>query len=828
MRGHNAVCEADDRLLQRFVRIELLPTKAAERKRLAHAGFAVATIDHITQPKQAEQVLQKQLQQYQALVDNSQGLMCMHDLDGRFLFVNAASAALLGYQPAEMIGKNARQFLAPDVQYLYDDYLARIRRQRTDSGFIRVMTKTGQERIWQYSNVRYEEAGKPSYVLGHAQDVTDRIGAEAARRESEKRFRTLIKGSIQGIVIHRNWVPLFANQRYAEILGYASPNEILQLDSLLPILAPQERQCVAGYVQAHQLGQAVAAQQEHQALRKDGTPIWLDVQIQEVWWDDEPALQVVISDITARKRLDAALQESERRFRDLIEGSIQGVVIHRQGKPLFVNQAYVEIFGYETPDDILQMEHLILEIGVPHERTRLLGYLQSRMRGEPAPMHYESQGIRRDGSTIWLDNVVSVVSWEGVPAVQTTTIDITPRKQAEAALQRAYDDLERRVEERSAALRVANRQLQQEMTTRQLIEEEQRKLAALVHHSNDFIAMATLEGQVVFVNDAGRKMVGLDRLHSASPKVITDFHFSDYDALLRDHILPTVQAHGHWIGETQLRHFKTGEPIDVLADCFFITDLHRGNAVGLATIQRDITARKRTEARMRHLHTQLRSLAARRLEIQEEERKRIARELHDELGQALTALHMDLAWFSQHRPLEPMTIPHKVAGMLDLTNRMFRSVEGLVTSLRPRILDDLGLAAAAEWLLQDFQIRTGIVVTQRLDVDASRLDAQQSLAIFRILQEALTNAVRHANATRIDVDLCTEHASLHLIVRDNGCGITEEALTNPHALGLLGMRERIAPLEGEVHVVGDPDQGTVITVRLALADQGSTTIGEQA
>src|SRR5438093_10805650 len=135
---------------------------------------------------------------------------------------------------------------------------------------------------------------------------------QRAERESDARFRDLIEGSIQGIVIHRNFIPLFANQAYATILGYASPDDIITMGSLLPIFPPAERARLTGYVQARQEGRSVSGQQEHQAVRKDGTLIWLDAKIREIIWEGERALQVTIFDITERKRAEAALwQQAE-------------------------------------------------------------------------------------------------------------------------------------------------------------------------------------------------------------------------------------------------------------------------------------------------------------------------------------------------------------------------------------------------------------------------------------------------------------------------------------------------------------------------------------
>jgi two-component system cell cycle sensor histidine kinase PleC len=155
------------------------------------------------------------------------------------------------------------------------------------------------------------------------------VDQQRAERESDARFRDLIEGSIQGIVIHRNFVPLFANQAYAAILGYESPEEILKMGSLLPIFPPTERARLAGYVQARQEGRSVPGHQEHHALRKDGTPIWLDAKIREIMWEGERALQVTIFDITERKRAEEALQQQAEALA-LANAELQRGIAERQ------------------------------------------------------------------------------------------------------------------------------------------------------------------------------------------------------------------------------------------------------------------------------------------------------------------------------------------------------------------------------------------------------------------------------------------------------------------------------------------------------------------
>ncbi len=239
---------------------------------------------------------------------------------------------------------------------------------------------------------------------------------------------------------------------------------------------------------------------------------------------------------------------------------------------------------------------------------------------------------------------------------------------------------------------------------------------------------------------------------------------------------------------------------------------------------RDISGRKAKEDKLRRSREQLRELSARLLSIREEERTRIAREIHDRLGQALTGLKMDVAWLQRHlrgEPVEPLdedrpALLHRTKAMSELIDTTIQAVRRMSTELRPAILDDLGLVPALEWQLQEFQARTGIERRLVCLVEETTLDADGCTTAFRILQEALTNVARHAKATRVEASLEETAGYLILRVQDNGRGITDMAINDPHAIGLLGMRERALSHGGEFEIDGITGRGTTVTARLPL------------
>jgi len=276
------------------------------------------------------------------------------------------------------------------------------------------------------------------------------------------------------------------------------------------------------------------------------------------------------------------------------------------------------------------------------------------------------------------------------------------------------------------------------------------------------------------------------------------------DALLRS------AARKNCRGEIRLQSRKV-VPLPVH---FSLSPLRVDGTRAICLIASDLSETKRAEQELRTSSEQLRSLAARLVSVREEEQARISREVHDELGQALTAVKMDLAWLAGRLPKTNIQMLQRIRTTRQLAARTIQSVRRISTELRPDVLD-LGLAAAVEWQAQDFQTRTGIQCTVRLpsqEVTAPHA----STALFRIFQETLTNVARHAKATRVEVVLQKQRDRLVLLIRDNGRGFHSANPALSKSLGLLGMRERAAILGGQVNISSAPGKGTRVTAWIPL------------
>lgn len=219
----------------------------------------------------------------------------------------------------------------------------------------------------------------------------------------------------------------------------------------------------------------------------------------------------------------------------------------------------------------------------------------------------------------------------------------------------------------------------------------------------------------------------------------------------------------------------------------------------------------------------LHALAAHLQVVREEERKALARELHDEFGQKLTALQIDLNWLDRKlQPLQPglaTEMQDKIVAMMPLVEQLTEMTQAICASLRPGMLDDLGLLAAIEWQVEDCERRTGLKCTLSIPSEDIVLERDDALALFRILQEALTNVVRHAQATQVTIRLLIADGELEMDVQDNGRGFAPEACPVSKALGLLSMRERAIGFQGTVNIQSKPGQGTTVQVRMPLVQR---------
>ncbi len=574
-------------------------------------------------------------------------------------------------------------------------------------------------------------------------------------------------------------------------------------------------------------------------IKKNGTLFWSYVS--NSWFDHPVHGKTIISnqtDITDRIRANEALIESENRYRDLFNSVPVGLKItNPAGEYIDANVAAMEMFGYPDRKTLLGSITLDEYVNV-EDRERW----QDEIAHHEFIQGYEVQRKKYDGTPIWVRlNIHAVKNVDDqVIYYQSSMEDITERKQAEDELFLSLDKIKHN-QKLLLGISRAGEAVQRTRSSYQqvykIIGGEMAKLGLQTLIFNLSTDGNYLELQYYNLPDsilnAIMQLTELSPLDFRFPLKPGGFHQRLIDAgevvftkpgtepiheMLPEHMRPLSKKIASIVGLDRVIY----APLIVHDQSFGILAV---NGQGLRI--EDIPAIKTLATHAciaientmlfdaeRAAHQQMVDLTNYLQVVREEERTYMAREIHDEFGQRLTALKMDISWLTNHLPKEDPTIVEKVNGMDKLVDESIQLVRQVAVDLRPGLLDDLGLTAALEWQAQDFTKRTGIEYDLYLgDTDLPPIQERDTV-LFRVFQEALTNIARHSKATKITVNLIAEHDFIQLKIHDNGIGIASETLNGTKSLGLLGMRERARSLGGDVEIIGIPDQGTTVLVKI--------------
>ena len=421
-------------------------------------------------------------------------------------------------------------------------------------------------------------------------------------------------------------------------------------------------------------------------------------------------------------------------------------------------------------------------LGPPEEVPKFL----SQMRDPVPGVHHAGSWLhkKKDGSIINVDIITHDIYYEGKPARLVLANDITERMKTELALKQS---------------------------------EEINRL--IMSSSLDAIVCMDQQGSIIFWNPQAEKVFGWEKEEVIGRQ-------------LAETIIPVQHRQRHKDGLA--KYLATGEG-PVLNKLIEITAINKngiefnvqlaiipvrenGNEFFCSFIQ-DITERKKAERQLKESYEQLRQLASHLQDVREEEQKRIAREVHDELGQQITGLKMDIAWiWKRISGLQGLTtIEEKLKEMTLLLDAAVQTIRKIASELRPSILDDLGVIAALEWQTKEFEKRFMIPVHFSTSVNHLDIDPGVATGLFRLYQESLTNIARHSGASRVNAELMVESEHIRLSVKDDGKGFDTQKIHGRKTLGLLGMKERVLMMSGQLNIKSKPGKGTEVTIKVPLA-----------
>jgi PAS domain S-box-containing protein len=615
-------------------------------------------------------------------------------------------------------------------------------------------------------------------------DITERRRAEEDLRRSETKFRTLYDFTSDAIMLLDEKGFFDCNPAALAMFGCASREEICSKHpaDVSPLMQPDGTDSLT--LANQQIATAVEKghhQFEWIHKRADtGEAFAADVLLSAMELDGKRVLQATIRDISKLKQAQAAVSKAQAMQRAIFDstGDFIWAVDCQDFRLLTFNRAFYDyslqqrgkrLLVGQRPEDLLPNADYI---------ERWHGYYQRALASGPFTTEYLSSSGK-----VTLLLTFSLLKHDGaVFGISVFGKDITERKRAEETVSKAH-----------------------------------AMQRAIFDSTDDFIWS---------VDSQDFRLLTFNR-------AMYDYFLQQRGIRLRvgqrpEDRLPDADYIERWRGYYQralasgpfTTEYRTVSGKVTLLLTFSLLK-HDGAVFGISVFGKDITERKREEEDLRVSHEQLRALAARVQAVREEESTRLAREIHDVLAQELTSLKVDVAVLTRlldqsAAEVDRILVREKLRGMTVTTDTAIQLVQKIATELRPVVLDSFGLCAAIEWQVKEFQARTGIRCKARLPSKDPPLDRDGSTALFRILQESLTNVARHAAATAVEVLLQCQAGYAILTIQDNGRGIQASQANAPGAVGLLGLRERALLLGGRCDISGRPGEGTRVEARLPL------------
>jgi len=890
----------------RWLLIRSVPLRDASGKITKWYG----TKTDITERKQAEELLRETDTKLNEAQQLSKIGYWERDLVADRITWSEGTWRIFGVEPSNGVLSQAQlqEFVHPDdrqlQQHAFNEALQgsqlydveyRIFRPDGDVRFVHVRDQ-----------IVYDKTGKPVRMFGVVQDITERKRAEQAIRESEERYRALFTFSPDAIYVHGEEKVTLVNPAMCQLLGANEPSQLIG-KSVFEIVHLQYHEKMRERWKVVFGGQP-APLLEEKFIRLDGTVVDVEVSAVAIDWHGSKRVQVMVRDITERKRMEEALRQSEANFRTLAEQSLQGIAIYQGENVVYANPASSAILGYTieeiksmSPDQLAALVH-------PLDRAFAEGHVVKRLAGEEGALWVEWRMVHKDGSMRWIQACNNAIEYNGQPALLSMTLDITERKQKDEALRQSefdlaeaqrvarfgswnldlasnsfrvseelgrifdiertdlgvtYDTYLSRVypDDRPFVLKVAAEarssgkpyQAEYRITTRsgevkhinvvgharkglggaisglfgtvQDITERKRSEKALLESEERYRALfasafdglcVVVDDKVTMANPAFCQLTGVDEPSQiVGTPIFNLVHPENQEAMRKRGDLVRRGLPVPLYEETFVR--PDGSTVEVEVSS---APIDWQGSKGAQVVARDISERKKAESALKASMEQLHVLARRLETIREDEKETIAREIHDEFGQALTAIRMSLSLLSERiqsgEKLSQESIQAELRSSINLIDRAFQSIQTIVTELRPWVLDSLDLNGAIQWQAREFGAHTGINCEVNSTLENTQIGRESTTAIFRIFQETLTNIARHAKTKKVDVVLKTEHDNLILGVKDYGIGISEEKAKAPESLGIQGMKERALSLGGDLQIRGIEDGGTIVTLKVPM------------
>ena len=739
---------------------------------LEYGGHKAALLvaQDITERKRYEEALAASEMRYHRLFEAAKdGILILDAETGVVVDVNPFLIQLLGYSHEQLIGKTVWELgflkdkIANQVNFLelkkkgyvrYEDMpLESSDGRRIDVEFVSNVYEVDHQHVIQ-CNIR---------------DITERKRSEDALRESEERFSVLADASFEGIVISDTGRIIELNEQMAGMLGYERKELIGR--TVESFVAPESLELVQEHIKSGN-----EEPYAHLSLRKDGSTFPVEIRAKSIPYKGRVVRVTTVRDITERKRAEEAIRESEERFRMVFENVFDGISIYSEDpepserKLVECNERYAAMAGRSREE--------LLKLGTTQGLQKPLedSVDSSRLRALHSMTVYRGSfsWLRPDGKDNVIEYIGMPITWRGKSYSIGIDRDITERKKAE---------------------------------------ESHLLLTTALESTANGVTITDLQGNIVWVNKAFTLMTGFSSAEAVgqNPRILKSGRQAS--SFYKD-LWETISVGNVWTGEL-INKKKDGS---LYTDEMTITPLKNknGETTNFIAIKQDVTERKQAENELERYRSQLERFSERLENTLDEERKRISRELHDELGQLLTVLKFDLSWLASNSKMKDKQLSDKLESMEGTMSQALASVKRISKELRPPQLDALGIIGAIQLDLNQMERKVGLTTHLEIEPAEFLLDKQLSIAIYRVCNEVLTNVVRHARAKSVSIILTKTHDAVDLKVQDDGQGITKRELEGTKSLGIVGMRERVRQWQGTLTINGSKGKGTTVTAHFLL------------
>jgi PAS domain S-box-containing protein len=737
-------------------------------------GAYIVTRD-ITERKKAESEVRKSEERYRSLIEQASDYIMITDQKGNFIDVNSSLCKEFGYKREELLKMNISSLIDP-LQLKHDpirfDLLitgAAMLRER------RMMNKDGSV-IEVEANVKMLPDGR---ILAIARDIRERKQIEQELKEAEIKFRNLVEQSLVGVYIIQDGKFAYVNPRFAEIFGY-SQQELINAYPVEIVVHPDDRATVTENIRERLQGEKDSVHYEVNGQKKDGEIVKIEIFGSRTQYLGNPAIIGTLLDITERQQAQQALITSEETRRLIMDSALDAIVsMDTRGHITAWTPQAEKIFGWKE-NEVIGKTIADTIIPVQYRERHKKGLEKYLQTGEGPVLNkiIEISALKRDGTGFPIELSIIPVKQGETEFFCAFIRDITERKKAEE----------------------------------ELLKSEERYRILVENATEALVVMDVTKKKFISVSESAVKLFGMTKEYLLSVGPIE--------------VSPEYQPDGRLSSEAAME--KIGEAIaggkpsfewmhcdknGKLIPCeVWLVRLPAEDQILVRGSIIDITERKKAEKQITESYAHIRQLTEHLQNIREEERIHIAREIHDELGQQLTVLKMDASWLNKKLASAENTVKQKLQGLLDLLDSTVKTVRRISSELRPSLLDDMGLVAAMEWHLKEFENRSALKVRFTTPEKELSLPDAVKTGLFRIFQESLTNVARHADAKKIEISLQPKNGNIILSIRDDGRGFEKEKVAGKKTLGILGMKERSFMMGGSYEITSTPGKGTFVVV----------------